>query len=159
MNCLTIKKSPTIAEFAGDCHAVYFFRFLRNSSENKRYEGGIVYLLASRFHPLIKAKVFALLCASSCEAYVHFCKLCIKKVAAHPCRHNSQTIRLGWMLRFTWSTSHIPGRFPDLQIYAYFSFSYSRVVQWNIEVYSLLTVTGSSGILTRFPLQNQRFCT
>lgn len=115
----------------GSITPYYIFKILRRSFENQRYEGGIVYLLAR----------------DSSDN---------KKVAAHPCRHDSQTLRLGWMLRFYWSTSHISGRFPDLQIITHFSFSYSWVVQWNIEDRSLLTVTSSSGILTLFPLQNPK---
>ena len=60
-----------------------------------------------------------------------------KKVAATHCRHANQTIKdyhllydLLDVLCCIWSTSHVTGRFPDLQLNAYFTFSHIWVMQW-----------------------------
>ena len=60
-----------------------------------------------------------------------------KNSGCYPCRHTEQTIwyslipyGLAGCLCCVWSTSHVPGRFPDLQIIACFTFSHIWVMQW-----------------------------
>ena len=79
-----------------------------------------------------------------------------KTVAATHCRHFYRIILpfviLSYdppgCLRCIWSTSHVPGRFPDLQINTHFTFSHLMGHAMVIEVCSLHTVTSSLRTLT-----------
>ena len=79
-----------------------------------------------------------------------------KTVAATHCRHFYRIILpfviLSYdppgCLRCIWSTSHVPGRFPDLQINTHFTFSHLMGHAMVIKVCSLHTVTSSLRTLT-----------
>ena len=111
-------------------------------------------LLALRFI-LIPKRMISLCCARADAKHIFTSASCaLKKWLLTHADTIHKPFGLVGCCAFNWSTSHIPGRFPDLQIITCFSFSYSWVVQWIVEACSLLTVTSSSGILTLFPLQN-----